>query len=121
MTLIFMALKIYHNNKCSKSRSAHELLIQSGKPLEVVEYLTTPPTAAELEEILKLLGLPPEKIVRTGEARFQELGLDKSPPTSRDAWIQVLVANPILIERPIVTNGTCAVIGRPPERVLELI
>lgn len=114
-------LKIYHNTRCSKSRSACELLSEHHQKFETVEYLKTPPSAQELDHLLKLLGMEPHEIVRKGEDAFKELKLDKNPPKTRKAWIDILAKNPILIERPIVTDGKKAVIGRPPERVLELI
>ena len=87
----------------------------------MVNYLENPPTVAELERLTKQLSLAAEAIVRKKEPRFQELGLNKNPPKSVAAWLKILSDNPILIERPIVTNGIRAVLGRPPENVLELL
>ncbi len=111
------AVTIYHNPRCSKSRSALALL---GDGARVVRYLETPPTAVELDGLLLKLGLAPAAIVRTGEDRYAELGL-KGRALSRQEWLEILAANPILIERPIVVVGDRAVIARPPERVRELI
>lgn len=113
-------LTILHNPACSKSRATKELLEKFGKEFQVIEYLKTPPTAGQLDSLLKMLKLGPEEIVRKGEDRFSELGLDQNPPKTREAWIRVLVENPVLIERPIVSDGKRAVVGRPPERVKEL-
>lgn len=112
-------LKIYHNNRCSKSRQTLELLQKQGLEPEVVEYLKQAPTAAELREVIGKLGLKPEQIVRKGEQVYKEQFAGKS--MSDDEWLQVLAANPILIERPIVVKGDKAVIGRPPERVLDIL
>lgn len=112
-------LKIYHNNRCSKSRQTLELLRQQGQEPEVVEYLKDTPTASELREVIGKLGLSPEQIVRKGEQVYKEQFAGKS--LTDDEWLQALAENPILIERPIVVKGNKAVIGRPPERVLDLL
>ncbi len=83
--------------------------------------MKTPPTESELDLLLNLLGLEPHQIVRTGEDEYIGLDLEKNPPKSRAKWIEVLVENPILIERPIISDGTRAIIGRPPEKVLEFL
>lgn len=114
-------MKIYHNPRCSKSRQTLAILEEAGVPLEVVEYLKTPPTAAELDRICTALGVEPQEIVRRGEARFHELGLDARDGASRDEWLTLLAENPILIERPIVVKGSRAVLGRPPERARDLL
>jgi arsenate reductase len=84
-----------------------------------VEYLKTPPTKAELKQLLKQLDIPAEALIRKGEAEFKENFKGKS--LSEDEWIDAMIAHPKLIERPIVTNGKKAVLGRPPENVNELI
>ncbi|MDR3606819.1 MAG: arsenate reductase (glutaredoxin) [Oligoflexia bacterium] len=114
-------LKIYHNPRCSKSRATLEIIESKKAPVEIVNYLETPPSAAELDSLLRLLRLEPEQIVRKGEDRYEELGLEACPPKTRAEWIDVLVKNPILIERPIVTDGRRAVLGRPPENVQALL
>jgi arsenate reductase len=111
---------IYHNPRCSKSRQTLALLEERGVAPRIVEYLKTPPTAAELKTILKKLGLKPRDILRQGEPRYAELGL-KDRDVDDDALIALMVANPILIERPIVVRGNKAAIGRPPETVLEIL
>ena len=111
---------IYHNPRCSKSRKTLELLQQAGVEPDIVQYLETPPTTAELESILSKLGREPRELMRTKEAVFGELGLDDES-LSREKLLAVMTQNPILIERPIVIKGDVAVIGRPPENVLALI
>lgn len=112
--------KIYHNPRCSKSRAALELLESKGVEFEEVRYLEAPPTEAELRKIVELLGVKPVELVRRGEKLFKELELaDKD--LSDDQWLKTLAANPKLIERPIVLHGGRAIVGRPPERVLDLL
>jgi arsenate reductase (glutaredoxin) len=115
-----MTLKIYHNPRCSKSRQALELLQSKGLKPQVIEYLKTPPSVQELDVILKALHLEPQAITRTKEEAYQKLGLAKRS-LSRKEWIETLVKNPILIERPIVVNGNKAALGRPPEKVLDVL
>lgn len=112
-------VQIYHNNRCSKSRETLEILNGRGQQVEVVEYIKEVPTAAKLKELLQKLRMKPEQIVRKGESVYKEQFAGKS--YSDDEWIDILVANPILIERPIVVNGDKAVIGRPPENVLTIL
>lgn len=113
------AFTIFHNPKCSKSRATLELLKERGVQPQVVEYLKTPPTAAELKAIVTKLGIRPEDLVRKGEAIYKENYAGK---TLTDAqWIEAMVRHPILIERPIVIQGDKAVLGRPPENVLALL
>jgi arsenate reductase len=111
---------IYHNPRCSKSRQVLELLRQRGIEPEIVEYLKTPPTKAELKRILKLLGLAPRALMRKGEAPYKEKHLD-NPKLTDDQLIAAMVADPVLIERPIVLAGSKAALGRPPEKVLEIL
>jgi len=113
-------LTIYHNGDCSKSRATLSLIEASGKPFQIINYLETPPTPETLDRLLTLLGKAPEDIVRSHEDRYEELALALEPPSDRRGWIEVLCQNPILIERPIVTDGIRAVVGRPPENVLKL-
>jgi arsenate reductase (glutaredoxin) len=115
-----MSLKIYHNPRCSKSRRALEILKSKGLEPEVIEYLKAPPNVQELEEILKMLRLKPQEIIRTKEDVFQQMGL-ANKNLSRREWIEVLVKNPVLIERPIVVYENKAVLCRPPEKVLEIL
>lgn len=115
-----MIATIYHNPRCAKSRQALALLAAAGVETVVVRYLDEPPTVAALDALLRALDLAPEAIIRTGEPLYAELGLAKRTPT-RAAWLALLHAHPILIERPIVTVGDKALVARPPERVHELI
>lgn len=115
-----MVTTIYHNPRCSKSRQTLALLEERGLGPRVVNYLETPPSAAELKTILKKLGLRPRDLMRKGEPRYAELGL-KDRDLDDDALIALMVANPILIERPIVVSGGKAAIGRPPESVLKIL
>ena len=110
---------IYHNPRCSKSRDALKLLQDAGCAVEVIEYLKTPPSAAQLENLLKMLGMKPQELVRKGEAIYKERYAGKA--LSDAEWIAAMVEHPILIERPIFVKGDRAVLGRPPERVLESI
>ena len=110
---------IYHNPRCSKSRSALALLREKGVEPTIIEYLQTPPTHAELEVILAKLGMKAEQIVRKGEDVFKRKYSGKS--LSDGQWLDALLNDPILIERPIVVKGDRAVLGRPPENVFELL
>jgi arsenate reductase len=111
---------LYHNPKCSKSRAALEILQQRGIEHEIVAYLETPPGQGELETLLDKLGVEPAELLRR-DAHFDELGLRAEDCTERDAVIEILLAHPRLLQRPLAVRGGRAVIGRPPERVLELL
>lgn len=115
-----MAVKIYHNPRCSKSRQTLELLEERGLQPEIVEYLKTPPDVETLAHIMNLLGLEPRQLMRTGEAVYREKNLAEET-LSREALIAAMVEDPILIERPIVVSDKGARIGRPPESVLEIL
>ncbi len=115
-----MSLKIYHNPRCTKSRQTLELLKSKGLEPEVIEYLKNPPSAKELDQILSSLNVEPQAITRKSEELYQQLELSQKK-LNRQEWIEVLVKNPILIERPIVMNGKKAAVGRPPENVLEIL
>lgn len=110
---------IYHNPRCSKSRQTLQLIRDAGIEPKIVEYLKTPPSAREMDHILKMLNLDPAGAMRRNEVVFKELKLGEA--TSREDAIAAMVSNPILIERPIVVRGRKAVIGRPPENVNELL
>jgi len=112
-------IKIYHNTRCSKSREACSILQDEGVKFETIEYLKTPPSQKEIKELLKILKLKAEDIVRKSEPLFKEKFAGKK--LTEVQWIKVLGDNPILIERPIIIKGNRAVIGRPPEKVLELL
>lgn len=113
-------ITLYHNPRCSKSRQALELLEARGETPAVVRYLETPPDAATLRRLLQALGLPARALLRSGEAEYAALGLD-APGLDEEALIAAMVAHPRLIERPVAVRDGRAVIGRPPERVLELL
>ncbi len=113
-------MKIYHNPRCSKSRQTLQRIADAGVEPEVIEYLKSPPTAEELDGVLKKLGLEPRELMRTKETVYKELGLAGKQLSRADA-IQVMVEHPVLIERPIVVEGNKAILGRPPENVDELL
>jgi len=108
---------IYHNPRCSKSRQTLQLIEENQKEVTVVEYLKTPLNKAQINELLNLLNISPLEMMRTKEAEFKEQNLKGA---SDEVLIEAMVNTPKLIERPIVTNATSAVIGRPPENVLTL-
>jgi arsenate reductase len=112
-------IKILHNSRCSKSRCGLELLEQSGKPFEIVKYLEDTLSAKELKDLIKLLGIKPIDLVRKNEAIWKTEFKDKA--LTDDQIIEAMVKNPKLIERPIVINGNKAVIGRPTEKISEII
>lgn len=111
---------IYHNPRCSKSRNALNLLEERNTETDIVKYLETPPSHTELKDILNLLGMSARELLRKGETEYKELGL-ADPALSEDEIIDAMVNNPKLIERPIVIVSGKAVVGRPPERVLDLL
>lgn len=113
-----MAVTIYHNPRCSKSRATLKLLREKGVEAEVVEYLKTPPDKAELVRILDGLGMEPRDLMRRKEAAALGLADDS---LGRDALIDAMLENPVLIERPVVENAGKYALGRPPENVLEIL
>lgn len=115
-----MGITIYHNPRCSKSRQTLKLLQEHGVEPEIIEYLSSPPSADELTEILLKLDAGPRDIMRKNEAVYKEYEL-ADPSLSDDALIAAMVGQPILIERPIVVNGEKAAIGRPPSAVLDIL
>ncbi len=108
---------IYHNPRCSKSRATLQLLEDRDEKPDVVEYLTSPPNADELKNIIAMLGGKPADILRRKEAAAA--GVDAT--LDEDALIAAMVANPAVIERPIVVKGNKAALGRPPENVLDIL
>lgn len=108
-------MKILHNNRCSKSRCALEILESKGLDFEIVKYLENPLSASEISDLLKKLSLPAEAIIRKGEADYK--ANFKGKTMTENDWIQAMVKFPKLIERPIVIKGDKAVIGRPPENI----
>jgi len=113
-------ITIWHNPRCSKSRDSFKLLEEKGIDAEVVKYLDEVPTKEELQNMLKLLGMnSAQELMRTKEAIYKELNLKDE--TSQEVLLEAMIANPKLIERPIVIKGNKAVIGRPIEKVIELL
>jgi arsenate reductase (glutaredoxin) len=112
-------MKIYHNPRCSKSRQTLQLILDAGKKVEVVEYLKDVPDEVELRNIVALLGIPAEQLLRKSEQIFKEKF--KGKILADDEWIKVMSEHPVLIERPIVIDGKRAILGRPPENVLKLL
>jgi arsenate reductase len=115
-----MSVKIYHNPRCGKSRLTLQLLKDHGIEPEIIEYLKTPPSAEELDDILRKLGMEPRELMRKKEAEYKTNSLDAAS-LDRQALIQGMVNNPILIERPIVIANGKAAIGRPPEAVIAIL
>ncbi len=115
-----MPVTIYHNPRCNKSRQTLKLLQDRGIQPTVIEYLKTPPDAKTLKSILGKLGMEPRALMRRNEAPYKALNL-ADPSLSEDALIAEMVKNPILIERPIVLNGAKAALGRPPEKVIDIL
>lgn len=113
-------LTLYHNPRCSKSRGALELLEARGLAPTVVRYLETPPDAATLKALLGKLGIGARQLLRSGEDEYKSLEL-ANPALSDAQLIDAMVQHPKLIERPILVAGDKAVIGRPPEKVLEIL
>jgi arsenate reductase len=110
---------IWHNPRCSKSRQALALLESKESAPTVRRYLDAPPSADEIAGVLAALGCGPRELMRTKETRYRELGL--ADVSDDAALIQAMADNPILIERPVILRGDRAVIGRPPERALEVV
>ncbi|WP_159022343.1 arsenate reductase (glutaredoxin) [Formosa sp. L2A11] len=112
-------ITIYHNNRCSKSREALHILEASGKPFTVVKYLEQVPTKAELTHIINLLDIMPIDLVRKNEAIWKDNY--KNENLTDNAIIDIMLEHPKLIERPIVVNGECAIIGRPPQDITNIL
>ncbi len=113
-------ISIYHNPRCSKSRQALALLEASDVPLNVILYLDTPPSFEDLVGILRKLGITARELLRKTESAYKENNLSDNTKTESEL-IETMVSYPKLIERPIIINGNKAVIGRPPEVLLEII
>ena len=111
---------LWHNPRCSKSRSALALLAEHGVEPVIREYLREAPGTAELQALLRALDIPVRQLLRSGEAVYAELGLDDAA-LDETRLVEAMAAHPQLIERPILVCGIRAVIGRPPERMLELL
>ena len=115
-----MGALIYHNSKCSKSRATLAILEEKGIDFEVINYLENPPTAEQLTELIGELGIDARALMRKGETEYRQYSLSDITLTE-DELIESMIANPILIERPIVRTDNGVAIGRPPENVLAII
>jgi arsenate reductase len=115
-----MSVTIYHNPRCGKSRQTLQLLKDQDIEPDIIEYLKTPPSVQELDDILKKLGMEPRDLMRKKEAEYKANALDDAA-LDRQTLIQVMVEHPILIERPIVLANGKAAVGRPPENVLAIL
>jgi arsenate reductase len=115
-----MTVTIYHNPRCSKSRQALELLRENNVEPDIVEYLKTPPTVSELDAILRMLAKEPRELMRRKESVYRDLALDDES-LDRHSLLQAMVEHPILIERPIAVADDRAALGRPPEKVLDVV
>jgi arsenate reductase len=113
-------VQIFYNPKCSKCRQTMDILKNKGITSSIVEYLKTPPDKAELSHVLDMLGLEPRDLMRKHEAPYKQNDLD-NPNLSREQLIMAMIDNPVLIERPIIISGNKATIGRPPEKVLDIL
>lgn len=112
-------IQIYHNNRCSKSRSALQALEKSGKAFEIIYYLEAPIGRDKLIKIIEKLNIEPFELVRKGEKIYLENF--KNKVFSAEEWINILLENPVLMERPIVVSDNKAVIARPTERINEIL
>lgn len=116
-----MTVSMYHNPKCSKCRATLTLLQEQGIEPELVLYLETAPSAAQLADVLKKLGKAPMDVIRFGEEIAKELSISLKDERPDSDWLKIISGNPKLLERPIVINGDRAAIGRPPENVLSIL
>ena len=114
-----MKPKIYHNPRCSKSRQALALIQEHDFDIDVVEYMKSPLSRAELQELLRKLGFGPRDLIRRFETEFKSAGV--SDETSDDELLDLMLAHPRIIQRPVIEVGDHAVVGRPPERALDLL
>ncbi len=114
-----MPVTIYHNPRCSKSRQTLALIQEQGIDPDIIEYLKSPPSEAELDSILTRLGMEPEALMRKGEDEYKQYF--KGRDLSRAEAISLMVQYPKVIERPIVVNDGKAAVGRPPEAVLDIL
>ena len=115
-----MKVKIYHNPRCSKSRQTLDILNKKNLDIDIVEYLKSPLDINEISNLLKKLGYTARDLLRKGEDVYKNENLSDESLTE-DFLIDMMLKNPILIERPIVVSNGKAVIGRPPEKVLEIL
>jgi len=112
-------IRIYYNPRCSKCRDVVAIVSEHGYTTELIQYLDTPPGKEELRDLLKKLGMKPMELIRKGEEVFKQQYLGRT--LSNEEWLDVMVAHPVLIERPIVVRGDKAVVARPADKVLTLL
>ncbi|MCH8535676.1 MAG: arsenate reductase (glutaredoxin) [Flavobacteriaceae bacterium] len=112
-------MKIYHNPRCKKSREGLQILEESGQEFEVIKYLVEVPTQQELKKLLQKLGYQASELVRTNEKVWKENY--KGKELTEEEVIEAMVNHPKLIERPIVETSENAIVGRPPEKIKELL
>lgn len=115
-----MSITIWHNPRCSKSRQTLDLLRSKGIEPTIREYLKEPPSKAEVEKLIDLVGGDPKELIRDGEPEFKKLDMTKATLSKADI-AKAIAAHPILLQRPVVVAGVHAAIGRPPEAVLRLL
>jgi len=108
-------MKIYHNPRCRKSRETLQIIQDSGTEVEIIKYLEVVPSEEELTDLIKKLNITAERLIRKPEKNFKDQF--KGKKLAEEEWIKIMIANPKLIERPIVVKGDKAVLGRPPENV----
>ena len=116
-----MSISMYHNPKCSKCRATLALLQEKGIEPELILYLETAPSAEALAAVLVKLGKGPKEVIRFNEDVARELGISPADERPDAEWLNIIAANPRLLERPIVINGDRAAIGRPPENVIAIL
>jgi len=114
-----MSWKVYHNNRCTKSRNALSFLEEKGIQFELVEYMNHPISAEELKKVIKLLGIKPEELIRKNEQEYKDQF--KGKVLTDDEWIQVMIDFPKLMQRPIVVHNDKALIARPTEEIDKLL
>tara|TARA_B100001250_G_C19333217_1_gene585656 strand:- start:114 stop:452 length:339 start_codon:yes stop_codon:yes gene_type:complete len=112
-------MKIYHNPRCRKSREALKIIESKNIQFEIIEYLKNPINKSELRQILKFLNIPAIELIRKNESIYKEKYKEKK--FSNNEWLDIICDNPILMERPIILKDNQAIIGRPPEKVLNLL
>lgn len=112
-------IRIYYNPHCSKCRETVALVTDNRYPVELIEYIKTPPDREELRDLLAKLNMKPLELIRKGEEIYKENYAGRN--LSDEEWLDALLAHPVLIERPVVVRGNKAVVARPPQKVLELL
>jgi arsenate reductase len=115
-----MTVTLWHNPRCSKSRETLALLRDKGVEPAIREYLKEPPSKAEVEALMEMVGGEPGALIRDGEAEFKALGRKKADLGKADI-VNAIVEHPVLLQRPVVVSGKRAAIGRPPEAVLAIL